>query len=277
MKAALISACYDSGHFGTGMGAGPQAILAAGLVDRLTASGHDVVASDIGQVGDRQGREIATGFAVCRAVSEAVSAARREDRLPVVLAGNCLTAAGAVAGEGAEAVVWFDQHGDLNTPETSAYGFLDGMAFAVTLGLCWKPMAAAIPGVHPVDPARCVLVDGRDLDPDEVDLLERLPIARADCPAAAAAAVERCSKVPTHIHLDLDIHDSQVLSVNRYAAPGGPEPQAVREAVCAVARAVPVSGLTITAYDPAFDVENRVPGAVAELLIEFLAANEAAR
>lgn len=274
MNVALITSRYDSGHLASGMGAGPQAIVDAGLVGSLGGSGHAVSIVDIGRVGDDQGREIATGFAACRALSEAVAEARADGRFPVILAGNCLAAAGAVAGGGARSIVWFDQHGDLNTPETSAYGFLDGMALAVALGLCWKPMAAAIPGFRAIDPAQCVLVDARDLDPDESDLLTRLPVARTDCAGVGATAGQTCTEAPTHVHLDLDIHDPGSLRVNRYATPGGPDTRAVREAVCAVARALPVSGLTITAYDPAFDKECRVPGAVADLLIEFLAANE---
>ena len=97
-----------------------------------------------------------------------------------MLAGNCLTTCGAVAGEAADSIIWFDQHGDINTPETSSYGFLDGMALATALGLCWRPMANAIPGFHAVDPARCMLVDARDLDPDEKVLLDSLPIIRAE-------------------------------------------------------------------------------------------------
>ncbi len=167
MKVSLILASYDSGHYHGGMGQGPDALISGGLVDALKLAGHDVVVEDIGKVGDEQEREIATGFAVCRAVATAVHVARGKDRFPVVLAGNCLTSAGAVAGAAADAIVWADQHGDLNTPETSIYGFLDGMALAVALGLCWRPMAASIPGFQAIDPSRCVLLNARDLDPAE--------------------------------------------------------------------------------------------------------------
>ncbi|TIS72728.1 MAG: arginase family protein, partial [Mesorhizobium sp.] len=105
---------------------------------------------DIGKVvEDEQEREIGTGFAVCNVVSGEVRIALDNGRFPIVLAGNCLTSAGAVAGEGADAIIWADQHGDLNTPETSTSGFLDGMALATALGLCWRRMAAQIPGFKP--------------------------------------------------------------------------------------------------------------------------------
>jgi arginase len=276
MRLTIVLAPYDSGHHHAGMGLGPEAILAGGLVEALTLNGHDVAVEDIGEVGDAQGREIATGFAVCRAVAEKVRESIAAGRFPVVLAGNCLTAAGAVAGEGADAIVWADQHGDINTPETSTWGYLDGMALATVLGLCWRPLTASIPGFHTIDPARCLLVDARDLDPDEKRLLESLPILRAPC-GDAVAQVEKlkaAGATKAHLHLDLDVHDPALLQANRYATPGGPSPEELRRMACGVARSIPVAGVTISAYDPAYDPKAEVPPLVGELLNELLAALE---
>lgn len=200
MKLSIILASYDSGHFHGGCGQGPDALIAGGLVEALTLAGHEVDVEDIGKVGDEPGREIATGFAVCNAISEKVRAVREEGRFPVVLTGNCLTAAGAVAGEDANSIIWADQHGDLNTPETSIYGFLDGMALSTVLGLCWKPMALEIPGFKPVDSSRCILVNARDLDPDERKLLETLPIIRTECGGAVGAVTRLRQPGDAHPH-----------------------------------------------------------------------------
>lgn len=276
MKVALVLAPYDSGRYHAGFGQGPEAIITGGLVDELALHGHEAEVIEIDTIDDEDLREITAGFAVCRAVSRAIGVARKEGRFPVVLAGNCLTAAGAVAGEGADSIVWFDQHGDINTPETSTTGFLDGMALATVLGLCWRTLAAGIPGFDAIDPARAMLVSVRDLDAAEKKLLDDLPIIRARCtnlPEKAerlkAAGAER-----THLHIDLDVHDADALQVNRYAAPGGPSPDEVRQAVSALARSIPVTGMTITAYDPAFDAKGEVPPVVGQLLVEFLAAME---
>ncbi|TPK33875.1 arginase family protein [Mesorhizobium sp. B2-5-4] len=276
MKVSLILASYDSGHYHGGMGQGPDALISGGLVDALTLAGHDVTVEDIGRVGADQEREIATGFAVCNAVSGEVRIARDRGRFPIVLAGNCLTSAGAVAGEGADAIIWADQHGDLNTPETSVYGFLDGMALSTVLGLCWRPMAAAIPGFRPIDPARCVLVNARDLDPAEEKLLETLPVIRTECPGVAQATerLKAAGANSVHMHLDLDVHDPKALQANRYVTPGGPNPEQMRDAVCAMALAVPVIGITVSAYDPAFDAQADVPPLVGQLLNDLLATIE---
>lgn len=276
MKVSLILASYDSGHYHGGMGQGPDALISGGLVDALTLAGHDVMVEDIGRVGDGQEREIATGFAVCNAVSGEVRMARDRGRFPIVLAGNCLTSAGAVAGEGADAIIWADQHGDLNTPETSVYGFLDGMALSTVLGLCWRPMAAAIPGFRPIDPARCVLLNARDLDPAEEKLLKTLPVIRMECPGVAQATekLKAAGANSVHMHLDLDVHDPKALQANRYVTSGGPNPEQLRDAACAMALAVPVVGITVSAYDPAFDAQADVPPLVGQLLNHLLATIE---
>ncbi|AZN97429.1 arginase family protein [Mesorhizobium sp. M9A.F.Ca.ET.002.03.1.2] len=276
MKLSIILAPYDSGLYHAGFGQGPDAIIAGGLVDELTLRGHDVVVEDIGEVGDAQKREIATGFAVCRAVAAKVDLARDDERFPIVLTGNCLTAAGAVAGDAADSIIWIDQHGDLNTPETSAYGFLDGMALATTLGLCWRPMTSAIPGFQAIDPSRCMLVDARDLDPDEKRLLDTLPIIRTRCADAldAVGKLKAAGAVRAHLHLDLDVLDPDVLQVNRYTKSGGPNPDQLRQLVCGLARSIPIAGVTLSAYDPAFDAKGEVPPVVGQLLGDFLAAIE---
>ena len=276
MKITIILASYDSGHYHGGMGQGPDALIVGGLVDALTMAGHEVTVKDIGRVGDAQEREIATGFAVCNAVSGEVRIAIDRGRFPIVLAGNCLTSAGAVAGEGADAIIWADQHGDLNTPETSVYGFLDGMALATVLGLCWRPMASAIPGFKPIDPSRCVLVNARDLDPAEKKLLETLPVIRTECPGVGQATqnLQAVGAKRVHMHLDLDVHDPKELQANRYVTPGGPSPEQLRGAACAMALAVPVVGITVSAYDPAFDARSDVPPVVGQLLNDLIATIE---
>jgi arginase len=277
MRLTIVLACYDSGHYRSSFGLGPETLIAEGLADHLRAQGHDVLVEDIGKVGDTQAREIATGFAVCKAVAGKVRSACDDGRFPIVLGGNCLTAAGAVAGDGADSIVWFDQHGDINTPETSSFGFLDGMALSSVLGLCWRPMTAAIPGFQAIDPARCVLVDARDLDPGERVLLEELPIIHVPCDKAIELSTTLIASgaVRTHLHLDLDVHDPSVLQANKYATPGGPSPDQVRSAVSGFARSIPLAGMTITAYDPTFDPGKKVPPAVAALLVDFLAVLEA--
>jgi hypothetical protein len=56
-------------------------------------------------------------------------------------------AVGALSGvtPGARSLFWFDAHGEANTPDTIASGFLDGMGLTTALGWCWRSLAASIP------------------------------------------------------------------------------------------------------------------------------------
>jgi arginase len=89
-----------------------------------------------------------------------------------------------------------------------------------------------------------------------------------------AKALTAGGAIRTHLHLDLDVHDPSILRANKYATPGGPSPDQVRTAVCGIARSIPLTGMTITAYDPTFDPDKKMPAAVKGLLVEFLAALE---
>ncbi|MBW8909873.1 MAG: arginase family protein, partial [Mesorhizobium sp.] len=77
-----------------------------------------------------------------------------------------------------------------------------------------------------------------------------------------------------HMHVDLDVHDPEKLQANRYTTPGGPAPEQVRMAMCGLAGPLSIAGLTISAYDPAFDPKGDVPPLVGELVVDLLSTLE---
>jgi arginase family enzyme len=123
--------------------------------------------------------EIRTAFELARRLAIAVRSARTAGHFPLVLSGNCNTAVGTLSGltPARRATFWFDAHGDCNTPETTASGFLDGMGLAMAAGLCWHELTALVPGYEPVAPSATFLLGARDLDRAEAAVLERSAIA----------------------------------------------------------------------------------------------------
>jgi arginase len=83
---------------------------------------------------------------------------------PLVLGGCCCAHIGAVEALATRhdrlALLWFDAHGDLNTPETSPSGNEWGM-----------PLRMIVDG-GAVEPDRIALVGARDLDPPERAFIE---------------------------------------------------------------------------------------------------------
>jgi arginase len=269
----LVAVPYDSGHRGLRMGAGPEHLAGHGAAARLRDAGH-AVTEDVVEVDQAFPAEIATAFALHRAVAGPVRDAVGAGAFPLLLAGNCNSAVGVAAGlasgegSGPVGVVWLDAHGDFNTPETTTGGFLDGMALAILTGRCWRALAATVPGFGPVPENHALLVGGRDLDPRERVALDgsglgwvpdarvrELGPARALGPALDALA-GRVGRV--HLHIDLDVHDPGFAPANSYAAPGGLSPATVQEVVRLVAGRLPLAAGTLAAYDPGCDVEDRM-------------------
>ena len=266
MKVKLISVPYDAGRFMAGLGLGPLAILEAGLAAKLTAAGHDVTETTL-LLGESRPREISTGFAMAADVARACREAALAEQFPLVIAGNCLTALGICAGTGADAALWFDAHGDLNTPDTTTSGLLDGMALSALMGRCWPGLTGSIEGFAALPPQRVVIVDGRDLDPPEAAVIAQEQIRHIAVAEASAAATDLAGDGARHIylHLDLDVHDPAQALANQFGVSGGPSPEEVRQAVTRIATAAPLAGAAMTAYDPSFDPSGRTAAAAVDL------------
>ncbi len=287
MSIHTILVPYDSGHRGARMGRGPLHVREHGAIDRLRTSGHAVSESIIEDAVSFP-TEIGTSFALHRALAERVSATVAAGNFPLILAGNCGSSLGTVSGVRAATpnadqdigVIWLDAHGDFNTPDTTASGFLDGTALATLTGQCWQALTASIPGFRPVSDAHVVLVGARDLDPAEETALAQSRVARVEAARMQAAGAEAAlddalTALARHVsrvylHIDLDVHEPAEAQANQYAVPGGLSPSTVRELVRVVAGRFSIVAAALTAYDPSFDTNGRMLEAAATLMQEIV-------
>ena len=271
----LIVVPYDSARREARMGRGPNALLGAGLVDRLAASGVSATVHEVASVGDFAS-EVATAFEHHRAVAESVRAAAAAGRRPVTLSGNCNTGViGSLMASPADdlGLIWFDAHSDAETPESSTSGFLDGMGLAMVLGRCWRSMLAKC-GYSPVDGARIALVGAREISDSAGRLLQEcgvsvVPPEQARCGIADAidqlqgAGVRRL-----HVHVDLDVLDvDKVGPANSYALPGGLTAQELLRALEQATGRFALASASIASFDPEVDRS----GAVAQAGLEVAA------
>jgi arginase len=259
------------------MGAGPEHLVTNGLPDAITALGHSVDVERLVLDGMRPPAEIRSAFELMGAVAVRVANARRAGAFPLILSGNCNTAVGSVAGLGAAetGVVWFDSHGDFNTPETTTSGFLDGMALAMLTGRCWRGLMDEVPGFTPIAEDRVVLVGARDLDPPEADALARsriVPISATSIrerdagqlSSSLGALSRRVQRI--YVHIDLDVLDPAAGRANAFAAADGLMAADLEYAVRTIGRHGSVAGAALTAYDPTCDADGRVCEAALDLL-----------
>jgi arginase len=222
---------------------------------------------------DSWSAEIQTGFELMRMLAGAVREARDANRLPVVLAGNCNTAIGTLAGLGTDStgVVWFDAHADFNTPETTTSGFLDGTAVAILTGRCWTQLAATVPGFQPVADERVCLVGTRDIDSLEGGLLEESSVQVVSPRQLRSTLRQTLSSINEHVegayvHLDLDVLDSGVAAANKFAVSGGLTLDDMDYALSQIAQTLRITGLALTAYDPAADLDGAAAAAAIRLV-----------
>lgn len=273
----LILVPWDSGRRGERMGRGPE-VLAAELAQRLRALRHRVETITV-ESRLEFATEAATAFDLAHGVAECVRSAQGAGRFPVVLAGNCASAVGTVAGLGggpATGVLWFDAHADFNTPDTSTSAFLDGMAVAILTGECWTAAATQTAGLLPVREQNVLLVGARDMDEEEArrvdaSVMTVLPPGRAREAAAVQDAIVASigGADRLYVHVDLDVLDpDRVGRANGFAAADGLSVEEVLDVLGAAAKSHGIAALNVCAFDPTLDPD----GAVAEAAFSVIAA-----
>jgi arginase len=280
MDVDLLLVPNDTALRGWRMGAGPERLVAAGLVSRLEALGHAVASSVITPERDDPA-EIRTAFELMRAVAQRVRAAVAAGRFPLVLSGNCNTASGILAGltPASRAVFWFDAHADCNTPDTTATGFLDGTSLAAAMGWCWREMTGTIPGFQPVADHSVFLLGARDVDPLEQELLARSAVRvmspeslRHDGLTHELAPLRQLVDV-AYVHCDLDALDPAEGQANPFPVPGGLTVAEMESTLREIGRSVPVKAAAVTAYAPEYDTDGRVAQAALRIIESLLGSS----
>jgi arginase len=146
----IIGVPMDLGADRRGVDMGPSAIRYAGLADQIETMGRtctdggDVTVPrpeerdpDAGQPARGRAKFLGETRAVCRELAATVERATADGEFPLVLGGDHSIAVGTAAGVAADrdvGIVWFDAHGDFNTPETTPSGNVHGMSLAAILG-----------------------------------------------------------------------------------------------------------------------------------------------
>lgn len=214
----------DAGAAERGAVMGPEALRIAGLADSLRDLGHTVedrgdfrVAPALRNAEKRRAEILAVA---------AQASARGFDTLksggfPVFLGGDHSISMGSVSGVArwcAEQdrqlfVLWFDAHGDFNTPGISPSGNLHGMALALlcgepefddAFGGAWRaeiePSNVTLFGTRSIDAGERALLEARGIEVIDMRVIDEqgatLPIRRL---------IERVTAVGGHLHLSLDV------------------------------------------------------------------------
>jgi arginase len=264
MKIQIIQVPYDSGHRDLRQGFGPAHFIDHNLDGLLEADGHQIRKTRIDAKAEFT-TEIGTAFELNRLLSGEVKTAVGSGLFPLVLSGNCNSCLGTIAGLNSAklGVVWFDAHGEFNTPETTRSGFLDGMPLAMATGRCWKAILETIPGFVPVKESNVILIGARDLDREEekqlqqsgVNVIGSEGVTRDNLLKQIEAALKMLQDRVTgiYLHIDMDALAIEEGAANHFGVFGGLKPELIETAITMVKRYLKIQAGTVASFDPTFD------------------------
>lgn len=225
------------------------ATLSFGRLDFEGAAVDDPIAS-LAVMSGRIAAEVANGM--------------RAGRDLLMVGGNCTSVPGMVGGLQQAlgptiriGLVWFDAHGDFNTPRTTPSGMLGGMPVAVAAGLCHPSWRAGAGQLVPLSTDRIVMVDVRNLDDDEAQLIRASDVTTVPIRGPELqAAVERLAAETDllYLHIDLDVLDAALVPSHRTPEPHGPD---VAETMAALGTVLDTGRVRALALVSVCSVESR--------------------
>jgi arginase len=293
-KIALIGACSSAAAFLPGTEKAPQALRAAGLIEKLKNIGYEV--NDLGDcpprlfADDEEHRRARNLPAIVAGLNDLklhAEVAIKSGALVLVLGGDCAQVIGLLTGARRYYkhlnLFWMDRDADLNTPASTPSGRIDGMVVASVIGR-GAPELVRFWGETPLVREPDVLLFGLErVDPPEQEFLSKSPLRyvyAADIQKKGAAESTRDALAHLHaesrefiLHLDTDIIAQEEFSAVNVPGSGGLSFEDVRQSLREALSQKTLLGLDVAQYNPDKDPD----GSGAQKLVDFLVDGLTAR
>ncbi len=295
-KVAILGVPLDLGANRRGVDMGPSALRVTGLADRIRRLGYDV--ADWGDVdvplpeecdvGDPRKKYAAPIAKVCQELCDRAARALDEGRLPVTLGGDHSLAMGSIAGVASHhrkreqriGLLWFDAHGDMNTPESTNSGNVHGMPLAHVLGMGDEALAT-VGGFKPkVHVSNTCLIGVRDLDDREkrliadsgISVFTMKDIDRHGVSHVIDQAIESASRgtAGMHVSFDVDAIDPSVAVGVGTPKKGGLTYREAHLCLEIVADSKLLTSFDIAEVNPILDTRNSTAELGSELILSAL-------
>ncbi len=281
----IIAVPMDLGASRRGTDVGPSALRVARTREALEDMGLTVQREQDVAVPARESREQSADEggmhfkdeikAVCEDLCERVATALDEGGCPLVYGGDHSIGMGTVSGVAKHfrgkddrpiGLIWFDAHGDMNTPDTSPSGNIHGMPLAHLLGM-GDPDLAGIGGFAPkVKAEHVALVGIRDLDKNERDNIRAAGVnvwTMSDIDERGMAEVTReilavVAKDTAGFHLSFDVDglDPEVVAGVGTPVPGGVSFREAHLMLEMIARNGGMTSMEVVELNPFLDDRN---------------------
>jgi arginase len=220
---------------------GPDIMERGGLYPLLERLGVEVTETRTARLTPEEEKQYGTvnrlGLAG-RHMAEIVSEQIKRGEFNISLLSNCVGLTGMLAGVQLAGpnwkplrvgLVYFDAHGDINTPETSLSMMMGGMPVAVGCGLCLHRLRRQS-GLEVPLPTRYVVLAGlRDTDPLEQEIIDSSDIEHITVEDIrrlspnVKAQMERLSRLTDiiYIHVDTDVLSAEEVPGHSTPVPNG--------------------------------------------------------
>ncbi len=292
-KIALIGAPSSAAAFLPGSEKAPEALRAAGLVERLQSAGYQVI--DHGDCAPRlfaddeehrRARNLPAIVAGLHDLKTRAEVALKSGALVLVLGGDCAQVIGLLTGARRYYkhvnLLWFDRDADLNTPATTPSGRIDGMVLAHIIGR-GAPELVRFWGESPLVREPDVTLFGIErLDPPEQEFLSTSPLRHlyaADVQSKGASVAAKEALAYAHadarefvLHLDTDVIAQEDFPGVNVPGSGGLRFEEVRTSLIEFARHKNLLGLDVSQYNPDKDADGSGASKLVDLLVEALAS-----
>jgi arginase len=291
-RVRILGAPTDYGANRRGVDMGPSAIRYADLASELEGAG--VTPRDEGDLHvprmeerDPDTEEPPAGTArflretreVCTALADRVAESIDAGATPLALGGDHSIAIGSLVGSARSAsigAVWFDAHGDMNTPTTSPSGNVHGMPLAAALGVGdFSEGTYDWANALGLDASNVALVGLRSLDDDERDAIHDSAVrafTMSDIDERGIAsvvgdalAVATDGTDGVHVSLDLDWLDPTVAPGVGTPVRGGVTYREAHHAMEAVAGSDALRSMELVEVNPVLDEQNETAALAVEL------------
>lgn len=282
-KIAIIGVPQDLGASRRGVDMGPMAIRVAGLHNKIKSLGYDIEdygnlrchdfdeVSDPSEVQNPLLRYLPHILDSCLHLKDAVHDALSKGSFPLVIGGDHSITIGTLAGmkklhQGNTGLIWVDAHGDFNTHETTLSGNIHGMPFAVLTGRGDKRLLDVGPSPTILE-SNSVLLAARDLDPDEIKLLNESKVTvftmknidEEGMAKICKKAIEIATTGVDHLHVSFDIDslDPNEAPGTGTRVPGGLTYREAHLLMELVHECGKLSSLDVLEVNPTLDVRNK--------------------
>jgi len=272
---AVIEAPSILGLRPTGVETSPEALIRAGLIDRLTARHAGRVVPQTPYDFERDSATLtlnAPGIAAySRALADVVGGVMDRGEFPIVLGGDCSILLGnllALKRRGRYGLLFIDGHADFYSPETNPNGEAASMDLAFATGR-GPDLLTDIEGQRPLVRDDDVVAFGfRDADeqvkygspplPPGLRAVDLPSIRSRGLDVAAREAVAHLTRTsgPDRgfwIHLDADVLDDAIMPAVDYRLPGGLSWKDLTGVLRVAVESRRAVGLEVTIYNPTLD------------------------